>query len=117
MPFPADRAHPAPALTDFADFLKDRELLKVTALSVDTPEIRWRAFLARKYATPADAGQAHGRVYADLASIRLPQSEADFTYCLRNTAAIRRHFLYRNFDMVFQYILLYGRGVRNTLIY
>jgi len=117
VPFPADRAHPSAALTDLLDFLKDRDLLRGDALSVDTPDIRWRAFVQSKYATAAIAGQAHGRAYADFATVRLPQTEDDYAYCVKNAGALRLHFLTRNFSMVFEYILLYGRGIRNTVIY
>jgi multiple sugar transport system permease protein len=84
---------------------------------VDTPEIRWRAFLQAKYGGPAAAGQAHGRAYRSAADIRMPQTEADFAHCLERRAMLRAHFMRRNFDMVFEYILLYGRGIRNTVIY
>lgn len=117
VPFPADLAHPSPALTDYANFLKDRELLTGAALSVDTPEIRWRAFLEKKYVAAAEAGRNHGRECAGFSTVRLPQNEANYVYCMENAGALRRHFLFRNFDMVFEYILLYGRGIRNTVVY
>ena len=117
VPFPSDRVHPTPALTDFAEFLKDRELLPARHLQADSPEVRWRSFLQEKYGTASPAGQAHGREYPSFAAVTLPQGEADYAYCLENSGKLRRQFLRRNFDMVFEYILLYGRGIRNTVIY
>jgi multiple sugar transport system permease protein len=117
VPFPADRTRASAALTDYADFLKDRERLPGSAILLDTPEIRWRAFLLAKYGTPAAAGQAHGRPYLCVADIRMPQAEADYTHCLEHRASLRAHFVSRNFAMVFDYILLYGRGIWNTVLY
>ena len=84
---------------------------------IDTPEIRWRAFVLQKHGAPAAAGKAHGRAYAGVADIRMPQAEADYAHCLEHRASLRWHFVRRNFDMVFDYILLYGRGIWNTVIY
>ena len=114
---PDESTPPSAARTDFADFLRDRELLPVQHLRVDTPQIRWRAFLAGRYADAAEAGRAHGRSYSAFETIPMPQAEADYAFCLANASRLRRHFFKRNFAMVFEYVLLYGRGIWNTVIY
>jgi len=117
VPLPADRVHASPALTDFCLFLKDRELLSADHVSVDSPETRWRAFLRERYPNVQEAAAAHGRSYASLGSIRMPQKAIDFAHCMANSGSIRRHFVARNFRMVFEYIWEYGRGIVNTIIY
>jgi ABC-type glycerol-3-phosphate transport system permease component len=117
VPFPSDRARTSAALTDYMSYLKDRELLSGEHLRVDTPEIRWRAFLQEKYGAAAAAGRSHGRPYVDISEVRLPQGEADYAYCREHGGTLRLHFLRRNFAMVLDYVLLYGRGIRNTIIY
>jgi ABC-type glycerol-3-phosphate transport system permease component len=117
VPFPADRTRSSAALTDFSDFLRDRELLPGAAIGVDTPETRWRTFVLAKYGTADAAGRSHGRAYQDSAAIRMPQAEGDYAHCAEHRVALRGYFVRRNFVMVFDYIFLYGRGIWNTVIY
>ena len=117
VPFPADRLHASPQLTDFLLLLPDREALPLSALSLDTPELRWREYLQAKYGTVSGAGEAHGRDYASFDAIPMPQREFDAAVCETNAGAIRRRFAAANFKMVFEYVLLYGHGIRNTVIY
>ena len=117
IPFPVDRLLASPQLSDFLLFLPDREALPLSALSLDTPELRWREFLRAKYATVSAAGDAHGRNYTSFSVIPMPQRELDVAVCRGNGGAIRRRFAAANFKMVFEYVLLYGHGVRNTVVY
>ena len=117
VPFPADRLQASPQLTDFLLFLPDREALPLFALSLDTPELRWREFLKAKHDTVSVAGEAHGRSYASFDVIPMPQRELDAAVCSANAGPIRRRFAAANFKMVFEYVLLYGHGIRNTVIY
>jgi multiple sugar transport system permease protein len=114
---PTDKSPGSALLTDHGEFLRDRELLPTRWIRVDTPETRWRAFLQARYTTAAAAGKSHGRNYGAFAAIPMPQAEADRATCHANGGALRLHFVRRNFSMVFEYILLYGRGIRNTVIY
>jgi ABC-type glycerol-3-phosphate transport system permease component len=117
VPYPEDRIHSSPALTDFSLFLGDRVLLPAEYLSLDTPEIRWREFLRTKYDSLAALSEAHGKRYRSFASVSMPQREADYAHCLTNRGMVRWMFLTRNFKMVFEYILIYGRGIVNTIVY
>ncbi len=102
---PTGRTPASAVLNDLAEFLKDRELLPVRWMRVDTPETRWRAFLRSR--DPQFAEAVHP----------MPQAEADLVYVRENSGALRRRFAGRNFAMVFEYVLLYGRGIRNTVIF
>lgn len=102
VPFPPeDRIRASAELTDYMVFYADEQRVPVDQFSVDTPETRWRAFL-----------KEHGRAIA-----AMPQKQADYAFCLANRGAIKRQFAARNFKMVFEYVLLYGQGIRNTVIY
>jgi len=117
VPFPVDRLRASPKLTDFLLFLPDREGLHLSAVTLDTPESRWREYLRTKYGVLSAAGDAHGRTYATFESIPMPQRELDAAVCEANAGAIRRRFASANFKVVFEYVLLYGHGIRNTVIY
>jgi len=117
VPFPSDRLRASPQLTDFLLFLPDRETLPLSALLLDTPELRWRAFLQAKYGTASASGEAHGRDYVSFDDIPMPQREVDYAYCMQHAGTIRGQFAASNFKMVFEYILLYGHGIRNTVVY
>jgi multiple sugar transport system permease protein len=117
VPFPEDRLKASAQLTDFLLFLTDGDALPSSALSLDTPELRWRRFLRDRYSTIKSVSEVHGRDYADFDVIPMPQREADLDYCIGNAGEIRGDFAAANFKMVFEYILLYGHGIRNTIIY
>lgn len=83
-----------PKLLDWIGFLK---VAPASALSADTPEIRWRS--------------AHGP-----AAI-LPVQASDWAFVQANTGPLRQDFVGRNYSLVIQYILLHGRAVWVTVIY
>lgn len=115
--FPEDRLHAGARLTDYALFLTDRDRLRAEHLVVDTPETRWRSFLEGRYAHIGLASEAHGRSYGSFDAIPMPQRTGDLAYCRSNARGLRAGFVKRNFAMVFDYILIYGQGIRNTVIY
>ncbi len=117
VPLPRDRIRSSAALTDYMLFIADPSAVATRHLSLDTPELRWRAFLQEKYNRPAAAGEAHGRVYTAFDSINMPQSEYDWQYCRDNRGMLIRRYLTRNYLMVFEYVLIYGRGIFSTVIY
>ena len=47
----------------------------------------------------------------------MPQSEFDWDYVQKNKNNLRKRYLFRNYQMVLDYILLYGKGMSNTVIY
>ncbi len=117
VPFPNDRVHASAELTDYLLFVSSPEHIPTDLLRIDTPEIRWSSFLRSKYETLDSLQTAHGRIYSSFATVPMPQREADYQHCIANSGALKRRFMWRNFQMVFEYILLYGHGIRNTLIY
>ena len=47
----------------------------------------------------------------------MPHLEFDASYLLSHTSQLRRYFAFNNYRMVMEYILFYGSGIKNTLIY
>jgi multiple sugar transport system permease protein len=117
VPFPSDRITSSAELTDFMLFTSDENLAPGGALSVDTPEQRWRVFLTGRYKSAETAGAAHGRDYASWAAVGIPHRELDFAGLQADRGTLVKHYLWRNFQMVFDYVLIYGRGLWTTFIY
>ena len=93
---PDPEALPAqgPPLLDWIDFLK---IAPVAALTIDTPETRWRS------------GVGAGRI--------LPVQASDWAYVQAHTGALRRDYMARNYSLVIQYVLLHGQAVWVTVIF
>lgn len=117
VPFPADKIHSSAELTDFMLFVADASAVEVDFLSLDSPELRWRDFLRRNYGNITALEAAHGRDYEGFESVLMPQPEYDWKYCASNRGKLIRRYLTRNYLMVFEYVLLYGRGIFNTVVY
>ncbi len=115
--FPSDRITASAALTDYQLFISDPELSALEALSLDTPEMRWRSYLNEKYVTIDRLSLAHGRAYESFSTIRMPQYEMDVQTVHAEAGEIRAYFAGNNYRMVMEYILFYGSGIKNTLIY
>lgn len=115
--YPTDRITASAALTDYQLFVSDPDLSATEALSLNTPEMYWRAYLENKYTTLEKLSAAHGRAYGSFSDVRMPQYEADVETVLANSGEIRTYFAGNNYRMVMEYILFYGSGIRNTLIY
>ena len=114
---PTDRITVSAALTDYQMFVADSEYCELKALSLDTPELRWRAYLEDKYGSIAVVSVAHGREYTAFSDVRMPQLEADSLYVQTHSGELRSYFGFNNYRMVMEYILFYGSGIENTLIY
>lgn len=117
VPMPDDRITVSAQLTDYLIFIADDELCATDALLLDTPELRWRAYLENKYETVEAAEIAHARDYESFAQVKMPQLEADANYVQAHAGDLRMYFGLNNYRMVMEYILFYGNGIRNTVIY
>ena len=117
VPFPEDKIRSSVLLKDFLLFISDEDNLDVKYITLDTPEIRWRQYIKDKYITIDKASFAYGRNYNTFDSIKMPQSEFDWDYVQKNKNNLRKRYLFRNYQMVLDYILLYGKGMSNTVIY
>ena len=114
---PNDKITASAQLTDFLQFISNPYLCELGALSLDTPELRWQAYLEDKYGSIGFAASAHERHYESFSEVRMPQVEADLKYVEANASDLKIYFVGNNYRMVLEYILFYGSGIENTLIY
>jgi multiple sugar transport system permease protein len=114
---PNDKITASAQLTDFLQFISNPYLCELGALSLDTPELRWQAYLEDKYGSIGFAASAHKRHYESFSEVRMPQLEADLKHVEANASDLRIYFGGNNYRMVLEYILFYGSGIENTLIY
>ena len=117
VPFPDDKLRSSGSLRDYMLFIANSDYLDVNFLVLDSPEFRWRKFLQKKYGTIDKASISHGRNYSSFDTIKMPQQEFDWQYVQDNKFKLIKRYLIRNYQIVFDYIVLYGRGFYNTLIY
>ena len=114
---PNDKITASAQLTDFLQFISNPYLCELGALSLDTPELRWQAYLEDKYGSIGFAASAHERHYESFSEVRMPQVEADLKYVEANASDLKIYFVGNNYRMVLEYIFFYGSGIENTLIY
>jgi len=117
VPIPDDRATASPELIDFLLFVENVNALAADQLVIDTPELRWRSFLRSQYVTVNEAAVIHGKEYASFIHIPIPQKEIDSHYCNHHVMELKWHFLNRNYQMVFEFISVYGNGIKNSVVY
>ena len=114
---PANKIYSSPHLTDYMLFIADSEKSPKEFMSLNTPEFAWQNFLETKYGSVDKINEAHQRSFESLNSVSMPQKEFDYALVVKNKSDIKSNFLTRNFTMVFEYVLLYGKGLSNTVIY
>ena len=117
VPFPDDKLRSSASLRDYMLFIANSDYLDVNFLVLDSPEFRWRKFLQKKYGKIDKASISHGRNYSSFETIKMPQQEFDWQYVQNNKFKLIKRYLIRNYQIVFDYIVLYGRGFYNTLLY
>lgn len=116
IPLPAPRGVPV-AGTPQADWTAFVErTLPARMIFLQTPEILYRKFLAARYQTPACVNRAYATSYASLEQATPPLLESDWVEMQRDKSAIRREFVVRNYREVYNYIILHGNSLWNTLI-
>ncbi len=96
LPNPASLPAAGPPLLDWIAFLRAAPL---SALSADTPEIRWRSTSSTR------------------AADSLPIAASDWAFVQAHTGELRRDYLSRNYRLVLQFIFLHGSAVSVTIIY
>ena len=114
---PEDKITASAQLTDFLHFISNPDWCALEALSLDTPELRWHAYLENKYGPIAAAAATHERRYESFSEVRMPQLEVDRQYVEAHARDLRIYFGGNNYRMVLEYIFFYGSGIENTLIY
>ena len=107
VPMPTTVPSPAAQAIDWAGFVRDRERCPADRIEVFGPRQMFERFVAARRGVPA----------GDVGPLRLPIAAADYHDCLARARDLRWEFTSRNYKHVFEYILLHGRGLVNTLVY
>ncbi|MCY2925787.1 MAG: ABC transporter permease subunit [Planctomycetota bacterium] len=91
--------------------------LPVNLIRVDSVDFQFRDYLQAKYKSIAGVNAATGASYADFMAITPPQRDAHYLAFLEMKSELRWEFLTRNYRAVVDYMVYYGRGMLNTVIY
>ncbi len=91
-------------------------VLPAEMIRLQTPDILFRQHLASKYGDVARLNGAWSARHASFGSITPAYLEADWVEMQADRKAIRREFLVRNYREVFNYIVLHGDSLKNTMI-
>ncbi|MDD7987360.1 ABC transporter permease subunit [Lentisphaera marina] len=117
VPLPGDRIYSSPQVTDYMLFISEQKNSPKEFITLNTPEFTWQKFLMSKYGSLEKINESHGRQFNSVDEVRMPQKEFDYAMVIKNKSDVKSNFLTRNFTMVFEYVLLYGKGLSNTVIY
>ncbi|NLB94965.1 MAG: ABC transporter permease subunit [Armatimonadetes bacterium] len=116
IPLPAPRKAPVSGMPQ-ADWIAFVErVLPTKMIYLQTPEILYRAHLKTKYGSVEALNRAWGVSLASFQQVRPPYLEADWVEMQADRKAVKREFLVRNYREVFNYIVLHGRSLWNTMI-
>ena len=107
IPFPATLPSKRLEQVDWGEFIKNRRLCPAEGIEIYGPRQAFEKFVAEQRDVPAEQIKSFGSLIAAV----------DWYDCMVNTGHYRWEFATRNYKQVFDYILLHGRGIRNTVIF
>ena len=121
--FPADA--PPPEQNEWRDFTANTlSPLWRNGETLDTPETRWRAWLAARQESEVSIQESekHSAILNPESwilntSLPMPQFAHHAALFRAHKAEIRREFLWRNYRTVLDHVLFHGRGIVNTVVY
>jgi multiple sugar transport system permease protein len=97
----------AQVFLDYAQFITNPSVCPLDALSIDGPRQGFERFIAQSKHIPL----------AQVTAEPLPITAVDYLDFQGEKGFLRLEFVKRNYLKVFDYILLHGNGIRNTLIF
>jgi multiple sugar transport system permease protein len=92
-------------------------ILPENMIYISSIEFWFQDYLKDKYGDIQKMNKALGTNYKDFAYIFPPQEDFHYEYFKKHTDELRWEFTRRNFISVWDYIVLHGRGILNTVIY
>lgn len=106
------------AAANYAKAVKSPGFATALVLS-PTPETTkaWRRFLTDKYGEITKLNLVYGYLYTDWDTIPVPTKEWEWGVFIERRWFLFREYLWRNYAMVFDTIIVNGRAAFNTLIY
>ncbi|NLC56694.1 MAG: ABC transporter permease subunit [Armatimonadetes bacterium] len=116
VPLPPPQKVPVAGMpqADWLAFVED--VLPAEMIYVQVPEILFRKHLEQRYGSVASLNKAWGTKYTSFLQVAPPYMETDWVEMQVDRKAIRREFIVRNYREVFNYIVLHGRSLWNTLV-
>lgn len=106
VPMPAAVPSLRLAALDWAAFVRNRELCPLDGIEVVGPRQLFERFVAAR----------RGVTVEQISPVAMPVRAADWHDCMARKSELRREFTTRNYRHVLSYILVHGRGLRNTAI-
>lgn len=103
-------------LIDFVRRAEDKGGCPLVALSVDTPEVLYRDFLAERYGDVSAVNAAYGWSASAIDRIDLPIPELDWYHMTAEKGYLRRWFLSRNYRITWDFLAGHGRALVNTAV-
>jgi multiple sugar transport system permease protein len=114
--YPEDRT--AKARTDYVSALQAQEFKEMRSLRDPASLAQdWAAFLAQRHGDVATLNRAYGLVPASIDAVAVPAKEWEWVQFRRNKGLLRGEFLWRNYAMVIDTLVLNGSAAMNTVIY
>jgi ABC-type glycerol-3-phosphate transport system permease component len=113
--YPTDYLAAGDRLTNWGEFIVDAsaELIYLTG-----PQFEFRDFLREKYdGDLARLNEAQGATYDSFEHVPIPAIELNYSEVLEHEGEIRRELLSANYRQVFDYVVMHGRSLLNTVIY
>ena len=104
-----------PQLEDLSVFVKKDVSLKF--IYTETAENLYEEYLNKKYKTVEDINKEYGATYKVLSEILPPYAETDWIEVVKSSGNLRKYFIFKNYQEVFDYIILHGRAIVNTMFY
>jgi multiple sugar transport system permease protein len=101
--FPDDRA----AAIDWSKFIENREACPAEGIEVHGPRQEFEEYIAKQ----------RGVSVEEISPFFLPLAAADWYDCMSHKGHYRWELTTRNYKQVFDYLLLHGKGIQNTVIY
>ena len=107
IPFPTTVPTDRTTQVDWERFIRGINACPLEAIEIHGPRQAFEEFVAHRRGTTPEK----------VAPLRLPIPQADYHDMLMHSRALRWEFTTRNYKDVFEYVVLHGRGILNTLIY
>tara|TARA_Y100001933_G_scaffold265157_2_gene336060 strand:+ start:13833 stop:15737 length:1905 start_codon:yes stop_codon:yes gene_type:complete len=95
----------------------ERLIIPIDAIRIDCVDFRFADYLLERFGSVEKINDQLGTTYQSVADIQTPQKQWHYRLFLENTGKLKWEFAIRNYVTVFNYIVLHGRGVFNTVVY
>lgn len=89
----------------------------VESLRIENTVFTFRDWLRARHGTVSNLNITAGTGFATFEDVRPPLKDSHYLDFLAHRGQLRREFAFRNYAAVLDFLLVHGRGMRNTAIY